>query len=266
MLESLVSAAARAFGGSSPAPASGGASTAPVSVESTPLGDATNSPSSGSEATGAPSASAAADGPTSGPGSNPSGHRTSGSSAQPGPLPTPEASSADKIHKYLEGKERLETLHAAQDLLEGIAGDSEALEAVADGIEPIGAILMVVGMVWNTIKAMETEERGCGMRGWCYGIMYAAMDMGVPGANCSGSLQGDDQDQLDNQAFNEGASEGAGQGEDVTIRNRLLLRIAKDGDPATTLTALWQNACEKADESQLADAYSALPWPGPLCA
>lgn len=173
----------------------------------------------------------------------------------------------DKVHDILEGHETLETLEKAVELLKGIAGDAEALESVSEGIEPVGAILMVIGMVWNTIKAMETEERGCGMRGWCYGIMYAAMDMGTPSGNCSGSLQGDDQDTLDNQAFNQGAADGAAQGADPKVRNRLLLRIAKDGgDPGTTLSALWQNACENAEESQLAEAYGSLPWPGPLCA
>jgi hypothetical protein len=45
-----------------------------------------------------------------------------------------------------------------------------------------------------------------------------------------------------------------------------LTRIAHDGDPGRTVTNIYQHLCSESDDHALAMAYSALPWPGPVCA
>ena len=140
-------------------------------------------------------------------------------------------------------------------------------ETLGAWVEPIGGVLQVITAVINVIKAMETEERGAGYRGTAYGLVYGALAMGAPSATCSGSLQGADQDTLDQQAFDQGASEAAGQMSDTVSRNRVLVRIAKDGgDPSVTVNGLYQALCAGSDDTQLAQAYSSLSWPNPVCA
>src|SRR5690242_11647590 len=80
-------------------------------------------------------------------------------------------------------------------------------EALGAWVEPVSGVVMVVEMVINVIKAMETEERGAGHRGTAYGMMYGALGMGVPQHTCQGSDQGPDQDKLDTDAWNKGATE-----------------------------------------------------------
>ncbi len=154
------------------------------------------------------------------------------------------------------------------ELLEIFGKFPDFAEALAPWAEPVGGVLAVVTSVIETIKAMETEERGAGYRGTAYGLVYGALGMGTPSATCSGSLGGPDQDKLDQDAFNKGASEGAAKGAgDPVTHNRILVRIAKDGgDPAPTVNALYQALCAISDDNQLAQAYSSLGWPTPVCA
>src|SRR5215471_1972223 len=122
-------------------------------------------------------------------------------------------------------------------------------------------------MVANAIKAMETEERGAGYRGTADGTVYGALGKGTPSATCSGSLGGEDQDKLDQDAFDKGAREAASSMSDTVSRNRVLVRIAKDGgDPGVTVNRLYQALCASSDDRQLAQAYSSLSWPDPICA
>src|SRR6516162_4122576 len=62
-------------------------------------------------------------------------------------------------------------------------------ESLGAWVEPVGGVLNVIGMVVNTIQALETEERGAGYRGTAYGLVYGALGMGTPSATCSGSLK-----------------------------------------------------------------------------
>ena len=140
-------------------------------------------------------------------------------------------------------------------------------ESLGAWVEPVGGVLQVITMVVNVIKALETEERGAGYRGTAYGLVYGALGMGTPSATCSGSLQGADQDKLDQDAFDKGASEAASSMGDTVSRNRVLVRIAKDGgDAGVTVNSLYQALCTSSDDKDLARAYSSLPWPNPVCA
>jgi hypothetical protein len=179
-----------------------------------------------------------------------------------GETPTQEAT-ADRVRQVLDG------VHTVVDLAEAgayVAG--EAGEIVLTAIEPVSALLLTIEMFWETLRAMETEERGCGRRAWCYTILYAALNMGTPPEpTFTGSLAGEDQDRLDKQAWDEGVNDGqralTNGATGVALRNKVLLRVAHDGDPAATLNGLWHAACAAADDSQLAAAYSSLSWPQP---
>lgn len=161
----------------------------------------------------------------------------------------------------LHGAKAIQTLAEAMEIF------GKFPESLAPWVEPIGGVIDVIEMVINVIKAMETEERGAGYRGAAYGTVYAALGMGTPSATCSGSLMGADQDRLDQEAFDKAASEAAATMSDAVSRNRVLVRIAKDGgDPGTTVNNIYQALCASSDDSQLAQAYASLPWPGPVCA
>ncbi len=139
-------------------------------------------------------------------------------------------------------------------------------ESLGAWVEPVGGVLQIVSMVVNTLEALETEERGAGYRGTAYGLVYGALGMGTPSATCAGSLKGADQDKLDQDAFDKGASQAASSMSDTVSRNRVLVRIAKDGgDPSITVNSLYQALCGS-DDKELAAAYSSLPWPNPVCA
>lgn len=139
-------------------------------------------------------------------------------------------------------------------------------EALGAWVEPIGGIITVIDMIINVIKALETEERGAGYRGTAYGTVYGALGMGTPSVTCSGSLQGHDRDELDQKAFDQGASESASLMSNAVNKNRVLVRIAVDGDPGTTVNKIYQQLCADSDDHQLAQAYENLSWPGPVCA
>jgi hypothetical protein len=140
-------------------------------------------------------------------------------------------------------------------------------EALAVWVEPIDGVITIIEMVYNTIKAMETEERGAGFRGTAYGTVYGALGMGVPSAMCSGSIKGHEQDQLDQKAFDEGAREAVSKVSDAVSKNRVIVRIAQDGnDPGKTVNAIYQHLCSESGDRELAMAYDNLAWPGPVCA
>ena len=127
-------------------------------------------------------------------------------------------------------------------------------------------------MLLQVIKAIETEERGASMRSWCYTVVYDAMGMGEPPEpTFIGSLQGPDQDALDQKWWDESrtqAQEQLADGQSGTaLRNRVLLLIAKcGGQPATAVTELWAAACRKSGDdgnAGLLAAYPSLGWPDP---
>jgi hypothetical protein len=180
-----------------------------------------------------------------------------------GDLPTPPDQGPDAILNALKGDERIanvtEALGLVQTLTEAIEGELDPAEWVKAWFE----------MVIQVIKALETEERGCYMRAWCYTALYSALDMGTPPEpGFQNSLQGPDQDALDKQNWDAGVTRATQQMGDgvngVKLRNRILLRVAKDANqPNVTLDALWHAACEHTDDRQLAQAYDHLGWPDP---
>ena len=177
------------------------------------------------------------------------------------PIPAPTA--AEQVSEVLDGLHTIADVAEAAGYLAGDAGEL-ALEA----IEPLSAVLLTIELFTNVIKAMETEERGCSMRGWCYAVLYGALGMGTPPEpTFQGSLAGPDQDQLDQQGWDQGVADGqqelANGTDGVTLNNKLLLRVAHDGDPGVTVNALWQASCAKTGDSQLAQAYPNLGWPQP---
>lgn len=183
--------------------------------------------------------------------------------ASAGDTPTPAPSAAEQVSEVLDGIHRIVDVAEAAGYLAGDAGEL-ALEA----IEPVSVVLLAIELFTKVIQAMETEERGCSMRGWCYGVLYGALNIGsLPEPTFQGSLGGPDQDQLDQQAWDEGVTEAqqelASGADGVALSNKLLLRVAHDGDPATTVNGLWQACCAKTDDTQLAAAYPNLSWPQP---
>jgi len=182
-----------------------------------------------------------------------------------GATPTPAPSTADQVEQVLDGMHKIADIAEAAAYLAGDAG-----EAALEAIEPVNAILLTIELFTEVIKATQTEEHGCQLRGWCYTVLYGALGMGTPPTpTFQGSLQGSDQDQLDQQWWGQGVAQGqqdlANGTDGVALSNKLLLRVAHDGDPVTTLNALWQASCAKSDVDgqQLAQAYSNLNWPQP---
>ncbi len=157
-------------------------------------------------------------------------------------------------------------LHSVAELTEQF-GDllPEAIGALAEWAGPISAIVGVIEMIYETIKASGEEQQGAGYRGIAYGTVWAALDMGVPHHTCSGSTKGPEEDQLDTDAWNKGAGEAAAKVQsDPVARNRVVIRIAHEGgDPGRTVNAIFQELCVKGDNHLLAQLYPSLSWPGP---
>jgi hypothetical protein len=177
--------------------------------------------------------------------------------------PTPTPTTAEQVSQALDGAEKIGDVAEALALLAGDAG-----EAALAAIEPVNAILLTVELFTNVIQAMETEERGCSMRGWCYAVLYGALGMGAPPEPVfRGSLGGPDQDQLDQQGWDQGVADGqqelANGTDGVALGNKLLLRVAHDGDPSVAVNVLWQACCTQTGDTQLAQAYANLGWPQP---
>lgn len=188
---------------------------------------------------------------------------TNGNSSSGGGTPTPTPSAGEQVSDVLDGLHKIVDVAEAAGYLAGDAG-----ELALTAIEPLSGLLLTIELFTNVIRAMETEERGCSMRGWCYSVLYGALSMGTPPEpTFQGSLGGPEQDQLDQQGWDQGVAEGlrelANGAEGVALSNKLLLRVAHDGDPATTLNAIWQASCAQSGDSQLAQAYPNLGWPQP---
>ncbi len=180
-----------------------------------------------------------------------------------GDLPTPPDQGPDRALRLMNGDDKIADVTEALGLIDTLK------DAIEGELDPAEWVKKWVEMVIQVIKAMETEERGAYMRGWCYTVLYSALDMGVPPEpRFANSLRGPDQDALDQQYWDQGVSEGTTQmsnaQDGVKLRNRVLLRIAQDGNqPNVTLDALWQAACAHTDDHLLAQAYEHLSWPGP---
>ena len=179
-----------------------------------------------------------------------------------GPVGTPPDIGPDEVNRVLHGDKPIADAQEALSLIEAF---KDALEG---DISPAEWVAKWMDMVLEVVKAVETEERGCYYRGWCYGVLYAVLGMGTPPEpTFSGSLQGPDQDALDQQYWKRGVAAAADQlasgSNGVGLRNRALLRIAADGgDPAITLKEMYVAACDHTDDQQLKEAYAdILSWP-----
>lgn len=171
---------------------------------------------------------------------------------------------AAEIQEILSGGRILGTLGEAKELVEA------AVDAVSGAVDPADWAGQILNAVLEVIQALQTEERGCFLRGWSYGVLYGAQDLGRPPEPVfSGSLAGTEQDEINRQAWNDGADRAAADLADPEsggkVRNRTLIQVAIDGgDPATTLRKLWAAACANTDDWQLAAAYDHLSWPDPI--
>lgn len=180
-----------------------------------------------------------------------------------GSIPTAPDTGPDRVLHLLNGDEEIANVLDALELVKTFG------ETLAGEVSPVGWVMQWIEAVLQVVKAMETEERGCKLRGWCYAVLYGALDMGIPPEpTFSGSLGGTDQDELDKSSWRDGVAAAQRQlanGKNgVMLRNRVLLRVARDGgQPATTLNAMWLATCEKTEDSQLAKAYPSLDWPQP---
>lgn len=177
--------------------------------------------------------------------------------------PTAPEAGPDRLLRLLHGDEPIASVLDAMDLVKAFG------EALAGEISPVEWVMTFIEAVLQVVKAMGTEERGCELRGWCYGVLYGSLDMGSPPEpSFTGSLLGPDQDGLDKNSWQEGVAATQRQLADgkngVVLRNRILLRVARDGNqPAATLNAMWQATCQKTEDDQLAKAYPSLNWPQP---
>ena len=202
------------------------------------------------------------------------------------PIPTPPPTTVEELSEILEGASAIADLGNATGILRafGVAAvvdkQYSALfelawglgEALKGEVSPISWFTQSLQMLLAVIKAIETEERGVGMRSWCYTVTYDALAMGTPPEpTFSGSLQGADQDALDQQWWNDARTQAEHQLADgqsgVALRNRVTLLVAKcGGDPASAVTELWAAACRASGDDGNAGLLAAFPnlsWPQP---
>jgi hypothetical protein len=202
------------------------------------------------------------------------------------PIPTPPPTTVEELSEILEGASAIADLGNATGILRAFgvaavvdkqyAALSELAiafgEALKGELSPISWFTQPLKMLLAVIKAIETEERGVGMRSWCYTVTYDALAMGTPPEpTFSGSLQGADQDALDQQWWNDARTQAEHQLADgqsgVALRNRVTLLVAKcGGDPASAVTELWAAACRASGDDGNAGLLAAFPnlsWPQP---
>ena len=192
---------------------------------------------------------------------------TTGQPLQPvGQGPAPESFGPDRVLRVLSGEEILGDLTDAKDAYETL----ETLEdAIKGEIDPVAIVEKLVEAILEVIKAIETEERGCRLRAWCYTVTYDALGMGAPPEPAfSGSQKGPDQDALDLQWWRDGVQSALDQlaaGDTGTaLHNKVLLNVASHGgDPAAAVTTLWHAVCKGTNDKELAKAYESLDWPQP---
>ena len=200
--------------------------------------------------------------------------------------PTPPPTTVEELSQILEGVSAIADLVGAKGILRafGIAAvvDKEygalselamAFEEALEGeLSPANWFMQPLKMLLAVIEALETEERGAAMRSWCYTVVYDAMGTGSPPEpTFSGSLQGPDQDAIDQKWWDGAREKAEGQladGENgVALRNRVMLVIAKcGGNPSSAVTELWAAACRKSGDdgnAGLLAAYRQLSWPEP---
>lgn len=171
---------------------------------------------------------------------------------------------AEEIQNILSGGKVLGTLGEAKELVEAAA------DSVRGAVDPVEWVGQVINAILEVVRALETPERGCFLRGWCYTLLYGALDMGEPPEPAfAGHYGGPDQDELNRVAWWEGVAKARADLNDGesgnAMRNKILIQVALNGgDATTTLRKMWSSACAPSDDWQLAAAYDHLSWPEPI--
>ena len=204
--------------------------------------------------------------------------------APPMELPTPEPTTTKELQDFVEGVSSISDLARSTGILRAfniagvvdhqygalaeLAGAFE--EALTGELSPASWFIQPVKALLAVVDAIEVEERGAGMRSWCYTVVYDAMGMGDPPEPAfAGSDTGAIQDAADRKwwdAARDRAHEQLADGQSgVALRNKVLLLIAKcGGNPGTAVTELWAAACRKSgDDDRLLKTYPVLDWPQP---
>lgn len=183
------------------------------------------------------------------------GHEGGGEGHDGGPATPVDGTSVEDVMPYLEGAHGIIDLAHAALLFGGEGG-----EVVIGAIEPIGSVLQVAIMLIEFYEAVTTPERGCEARGWCYAVMYGALDRGQPPEPAfNGNLLGADQDNLNREGWRKGVASGAQAVQDLKLRNRILLRVAYDhSDANNTLQHLWTTVAQHDGLEKEIEAYPSL--------
>jgi hypothetical protein len=148
----------------------------------------------------------------------------------------------DWVERVLTGAVGLSKLSEAVAIVTGA-------EAVAEGIEPAGAVVEIAHMVLAVWNALELPDRTCAYQGLVYGLMYSALDMGDPAPNPSWPNLSDAPEH--DAKFFEGVAQAKSRlrqsGQDgVKRRNLILLDVAKRSEKKV-VNDLWQNAISEDD-------------------
>jgi hypothetical protein len=156
-------------------------------------------------------------------------------------------------------------VHVILTLTEAAAIIAEA-EVVLVFLEPINALLMPITMAIELWHSLEASVRAYGTMGYCYGLMYGALDMSQPSYPEGAHSLDSEATMRDKQAsFGDGARKAAEQLGDgstgVALRNRILVRTAAlNSDPSATLNELWRVVCSGSGDDFYAEKL-ALLWP-----
>ncbi|MGT2477601.1 hypothetical protein [Paraburkholderia terrae] len=178
----------------------------------------------------------------------------------------PSSPNAPVVEKSTVTSEDIENgVHLISTLVEAGSIVAQA-ECVAAFIEPINALLLPIAMASQVWKALEASVRAYSRMGYCYGLMYGALDMDAP-RYPEGAYSLDSEETIrDKQAgFSQGANKASMDLSDgqsgVALRNRILIRTAYlSSDPHQTLNEIWKVLCENEEDNFYATQF-ALRWP-----
>jgi hypothetical protein len=177
----------------------------------------------------------------------------------PGPVVDPPASAEQIVTDVLHGAHTLSSLAEAA----GMLGHAEVLELVGESADGVIAVAVMTFEVW---KALEAANRAYATAGYCYGLMYGALDLEGPDYPAGTySLDNDETIAIKKEKFAEGVSQArtelAAGADGVLLRNKILLRTAaRNSDPAVVIDEIWQ-ACCRATENEFYASHLRLMWP-----
>jgi hypothetical protein len=122
-------------------------------------------------------------------------------------------------------------------------------------------------MAFEVWKALEAANRAYATAGYCYGLMYGALDLGTPEYPAGTySLDSEETIAVKREKFADGIKQAQAELDDgangVLLRNKILLRTAaKNSDPNAAIDEIWQASCRKTDNEFYA-GHLRLMWPG----